>query len=178
MRAHVPNVPHTPGPEEGEDHEDDMVVHHAYYRRDETQPAVARGIRVRDVSLWNIDPKKCSPKDKADLSAEFQNVIKEEGLWSKVKFVQSPKEYYMLAHMIMESNRWPSLTDGTTEEVRRNQRDFATKNEDIIMSALNTLHQNNCAKLKAVGMGWMNKNHERFPEITLLQRCVKQMINS
>jgi hypothetical protein len=33
LRAHVPNVPHTPGPEEGEDHEDDMVVHHAYYRR-------------------------------------------------------------------------------------------------------------------------------------------------
>jgi hypothetical protein len=178
LRAHVPNVPHTPGPEEGEDHEDDMVVHHGYYRRDETQPAVARGIRVRDVSLWNIDPKKRSPKDKADLSAEFQNVIKEEGLWSKVKFVQSPKEYYMLAHMIMESNRWPSLTDGTTEEVRRNRRDFATENEDIIMSALNTLRQNNCAKLKAVGMGWLEKNHGRFPEITLLQRCVKRTIKT
>jgi hypothetical protein len=81
--AHIPNVLHTPGPEEGEDHEDDMVVHHAYYRRDELQLVVARGIRVRDVSLWNIDPKKHSPKDKADLSAEFQNVIKEEGLWSK-----------------------------------------------------------------------------------------------
>jgi hypothetical protein len=178
LRAHVPNVPHTPGPEEGEDHEDDMVVHHAYYRRDETQPVVARGIRVRDVSLWNIDPKKRSPKDKADLSAEFQNVIKEEGLWSKVKFVQSPKEYYMLAHMIMESNRWPSLTDGTTQEVRRNRKDFATENEDIIMSALNTLRQNNCAKLKAVGMGWLEKNHGRFPEITLLQRCVKRTIKT
>jgi hypothetical protein len=38
---------------------------------------------------------------------------------------------------------------------------------------LNTLHQNNCAKLKAVGMGWLNKVHGRFPEITLLQRCIK-----
>jgi hypothetical protein len=113
---------------------------------------------VRDVSLWNIDPKKHTPKDKGDISSEFQNVIKEEGLWSKVKFVQSNKEYYMLAHMIMESNHWPSLTEGTTQEIRRNRKEFATKNEDIIMSALNTLHQNNCAKLKAVGMGWMNKS--------------------
>ena len=136
--AHVPNVPHTPGPEEGEDHKDDMVVHHNYYRRDDSQPVIARGIRVRNVSLWNIDPKKHTPKDKGDISSEFQNVIKEEGLWSKVKFVQSNKEYYMLAHMIMESNHWPSLMEGTTEAIRRNRKEFATENEDIIMSALNS----------------------------------------
>jgi hypothetical protein len=145
-----------------------------YYQRNDSQPAIARGIWVRDVSLWYIDPKKRSPKDKAaDLSAEFQNVIKEEGLWSIVKFVQSNKEYYMLAHMIMESNCWPSLMEGTTQAICKNRKEFATKNEDIIMSALNTLRQNNYAKLKAVGMGWLNKNHGRFREITLLQRCIK-----
>jgi hypothetical protein len=26
-------------------------------------------------------------------------------------------------------------------------------------------------------MGWMNKHGGRFPEITLLQRCIKRMIN-
>jgi hypothetical protein len=46
-----------------------------------------------------------------------------------------------------------------------------------IMSMLNTLHQNNCSKLKAVGMGWMNKHGGRFPEISLLQRCIKGMID-
>jgi hypothetical protein len=178
LHAHIPNVPHTPGPEEGEDHKDDMVVHHNYYQcNNDSQPVIARGIWVHDVSLWNIDPKKHTPKDKGDISSEFQNVIKEEGLWSKVKFVQSNKEYYMLAHMIMESGHWPTLLEGTTQVICRNQKEFTTKNEDIIMSTLNTLHQNNCSKLKAVGMGWMNKHGGRFPEITLLQRCIKQMIN-
>jgi hypothetical protein len=44
----------------------------------------------------------------------------------------------MLAHMIMESNHWPSLMEGTTEAIRRNRKEFATENEDIIMSALNS----------------------------------------
>ena len=92
MCDHIHNVSCTPGPEDKEDHEDDMVVHHAYYWHDEAAPVIARGIWVCDVNLWNIDPKKHTPKDKGDISSEFQNVIKEEGIWSKVKFVQSDKE--------------------------------------------------------------------------------------
>jgi hypothetical protein len=83
----------------------------------------------------------------------------------------------MLAHMIMEPGHWPSLSEGTTQAIHKNQKVFATKNEDIIMSTLNTLHQNNCSKLKAVGMGWMNKDGGRSPEITLLQRCIKHAVD-
>jgi hypothetical protein len=32
LHDHVHNVPCTPGPEDGEDHEEDMVVHHNYYQ--------------------------------------------------------------------------------------------------------------------------------------------------
>jgi hypothetical protein len=62
----------------------------------------------------------------------------------------------MLVHLIMESGHWPTLQQGTTQEIQANWRDFTNKNEDIIMSMLNTLHQNNSTKLKEVGMGWMN----------------------